>query len=51
MPSRKSASAQPESPNMGATGDKAAADAVSATRHRAKRKNIPPAGLAAQGRV
>ena len=28
-----------------------AAEGISATRHRAKRKNIPPAGLEAQGRV
>ena len=51
MPSRKRAPAQPETPALGATGDMAAAEAVSATRHRAKRKNIPPAGLEAQGRV
>ncbi len=31
--------------------DVSASEAVRATRHRAKRKNIPPAGLEAQGRV
>ena len=47
MPTRKStAPAAPE--GLDAPG---AERAVQATRHRAKRKNIPPAGLEAQGRV
>ena len=53
MPTRKRAQPVPAAVNS-ETGSAAAVDnaaAVQAIHHRAKRKNIPPAGLEAQGRV
>jgi hypothetical protein len=54
MATRKKAQARPVAPDIAATEAglvPAAAEAVQTLKHRARRKNIPPAGLDAQGRV